>query len=82
MIMSEFSTNEKNVTKFLADYYPINGYSYRYMNNPLEINKVDLLRVYLVNMGIILAHQCIYTVQFLMYIPQDYFLVNRTKLKQ
>jgi FtsP/CotA-like multicopper oxidase with cupredoxin domain len=51
MVMSEFSTDEKNVTKFLADYYPINGYSYQYMKNPLEINKDELLRIYLINMG-------------------------------
>jgi FtsP/CotA-like multicopper oxidase with cupredoxin domain len=51
MVMSEFSTDEKNVTKFLADYYPINGYSYQYMKNPLEINQGELLRLYLVNMG-------------------------------
>lgn len=55
MVMSEFSTNEKNVTKFLADYYPINGYSYQYMSNPLEINQGDLLRIYLVNMGITIS---------------------------
>ncbi len=55
MVMSEFSTEEKNVTKFLADYYPINGYSYQYMNNPLEINQGDLLRIYLVNMGITIS---------------------------
>ena len=55
MVMSEFSTNEKNVTKFLADYYPINGYSYQYMSNPLEINQGDLLRIYLINMGITIS---------------------------
>lgn len=55
MVMSEFSSNEKNVTKFLADYYPINGYSYQYMSNPLEINQGDLLRIYLVNMGITIS---------------------------
>ena len=49
--MSEFSTDQKNVTKFLADYYPINGYSYQYMSNPLEINQGELLRIYLVNLG-------------------------------
>lgn len=51
MVMSEFSTDQKNVTKFLADYYPINGYSYQYMSNPLEINQGELLRIYLVNLG-------------------------------
>ena len=55
MVMSEFSTNEKNATKFLADYYPINGYSYQYMSNPLEINQGDLLRIYLINMGITIS---------------------------
>ncbi|MGZ5511528.1 MAG: multicopper oxidase domain-containing protein, partial [Nitrososphaeraceae archaeon] len=52
MVMSEFSTDEKNVTKFLADYYPINGYSYQYMSHPIEINQGDTLRLYLINMGI------------------------------
>jgi FtsP/CotA-like multicopper oxidase with cupredoxin domain len=52
MVMSEFSTDQKNVTKFLADYYPINGYSYQYMSQPLEINQNDMIRIYLVNLGI------------------------------
>jgi FtsP/CotA-like multicopper oxidase with cupredoxin domain len=52
MVSSEFSTDEKNVTKFLADYYPINGYAYQYMNHPLEINQGDTLRLYIVNEGI------------------------------
>lgn len=52
MVMSEFSMDEKNVTKFLADYYPINGYSYQYLDDPLKINQGDLLRIYLVNLGI------------------------------
>jgi len=52
MVSSEFSTDEKNVTKFLADYYPINGYAYQYMNYPLEINQGDTLRLYIVNEGI------------------------------
>lgn len=51
LIMSEFSTDQKNVTKFLADYYPINGYSYQYMQNPLEVNQGDILRLYVINMG-------------------------------
>ncbi|MGE3860066.1 MAG: multicopper oxidase domain-containing protein [Nitrososphaeraceae archaeon] len=51
MVMSEFSTDEKNVTKFLADYYPINGYSYQYMKHPIEIKQGELLRIYLINMG-------------------------------
>ena len=51
MVMSEFSTDQKNVTKFLADYYPINGYSYQYMSDPLEITQGELLRIYLVNLG-------------------------------
>lgn len=55
MVMSEFSTDEKNVTKFLADHYPINGYSYQYMSYPLEITQGDLLRIYLVNMGITIS---------------------------
>ena len=52
MVSSEFRTDEKNVTKFLADYYPINGYSYQYMSHPLEINQGDMLRLYIVNEGI------------------------------
>ena len=52
MVSSEFRTDEKNVTKFLADYYPINGYAYQYMNYPLEINQGDTLRLYIVNEGI------------------------------
>jgi FtsP/CotA-like multicopper oxidase with cupredoxin domain len=52
MVMSEFSTDQKNVTKFLADYYPINGYSYQYMSDPLEVNQNELTRIYLVNLGI------------------------------
>ena len=52
MVISEFSTDEKDVTKFLADYYTINGYAYQYVRNPLEINQGDILRLYLINVGI------------------------------
>jgi nitrite reductase (NO-forming) len=51
-VMSEFRTNEKNITKFLADYYTINGYSYQYMKKPIEMNQGDTLRLYLINKGI------------------------------
>lgn len=51
MIFSEFSTDENDLTKFIADAYPINGYSFQYMNNPLELNQTDLLRLYVINMG-------------------------------
>jgi len=55
MVMSELSTDEKNVTKFQADYYTINGYSYQYMKKPIEINQGDTLRLYIINMGITIA---------------------------
>ncbi|MGD1837762.1 MAG: multicopper oxidase domain-containing protein [Nitrososphaeraceae archaeon] len=51
MVISEFSHDENDLTKFIADSYPINGYSFQYMNNPLEINQTDLLRLYVINMG-------------------------------
>ena len=51
MVFSEFSHDETDLTKFIADSYPINGYSFQYMNNPLEINQTDLLRLYVINMG-------------------------------
>jgi nitrite reductase (NO-forming) len=79
--MSEFSIDEKNVTKFLADYYPINGYSYQYMSHPLEINQDELLRIYLINMGTTIhspmhRHSTIFDV----YTHQDYFPINHIKL--
>jgi nitrite reductase (NO-forming) len=51
MVFSEFSTDENNLTKFIADVYPINGYSYQYMSNPIEFNQTDLLRIYAINVG-------------------------------
>lgn len=51
MVFSEFSTDEKNLTKFIADVYPVNGYSYQYMNKPFEFNQTDLLRIYAINVG-------------------------------
>jgi hypothetical protein len=36
MVMSEFRSYEKNVTKLLAYYYTINGYSYQYMKKPRD----------------------------------------------
>ena len=81
MVMSEFSTDEKNVTKFLADYYPINGYSYQYMSNPLAINQGDLLRIYLVNMGIAISSPMHLHSTFLTCTHQDSLLINHIKLK-
>lgn len=51
MVMSEFSIDDKNVTKFIADYYPVNGYSYQYIYNPLVINQDEILRLYIINIG-------------------------------
>jgi FtsP/CotA-like multicopper oxidase with cupredoxin domain len=55
MVFSEFSTDENNLTKFIADVYPINGYSYQYINNPFEFNQTDLVRIYAITMGSTIA---------------------------
>lgn len=49
MVMGEYSL--KNQMGFEADYYIINGYADQYVNNPLEINHEDLIRIYLINLG-------------------------------
>lgn len=55
MVFSEFSTDANDLTKFIADVYPINGYSYQYLNKPIEFNQTDLLRIYAINVGSTIA---------------------------
>ena len=49
MVMGEYSL--KNQMGFEADYYMMNGYADQYVDNPLQINQDDLMRIYLINMG-------------------------------
>ncbi len=49
MVMGEYSL--KDQLGLEADYYLINGYADQYMNNPLQINHGDLMRLYVMNIG-------------------------------
>ena len=49
MVMSEFDS--KDMMKFEAEYYLINGYADQYMKNPLEAGEGELVRMYVINIG-------------------------------
>ena len=58
MVMGEYSL--KNQLGLEADYYIINGYADQYMHNPLQISQDDLIRIYLINLGIQFLHLSIF----------------------
>jgi nitrite reductase (NO-forming) len=55
MVMSEYDS--KDIMKFEAEYYPINGYVDQYITNPLEVNHGELVRMYVINIGTTILYQ-------------------------
>ena len=55
MVMSEYDS--KDIMKFEAEYYPINGYADQYIVNPLQVNHGELVRMYVVNIGTTIPYQ-------------------------
>lgn len=55
MVMSEYDS--KDIMKFEAEYYPINGYADQYITNPLEVNHGELVRMYVINIGTTIPYQ-------------------------
>lgn len=49
MVMSEYDS--KDIMKFEAEYYTINGYADQYITNPLEVNHGELVRMYVISIG-------------------------------
>jgi nitrite reductase (NO-forming) len=55
MVMGEYDSKE--IMKFEAEYYPINGYVDQYITNPLEVNHGELVRMYVINIGTTIPYQ-------------------------
>lgn len=55
MVMSEYDS--KDIMKFEAEYYPINGYADQYITNPLQVNHGELVRMYVINIGTTIPYQ-------------------------
>ncbi|HEX2168685.1 MAG TPA: multicopper oxidase domain-containing protein [Nitrososphaera sp.] len=55
MVMGEYDSKE--IMKFEAEYYPINGYADQYITNPLEVNHGELVRMYIINIGTTIPYQ-------------------------
>ena len=55
MVMSEF--DDDNIMKFETEYYPINGYIDQYVHNPIQVNYDELVRLYVINMGVTIPFQ-------------------------
>ena len=55
MVMSEYDS--KDIMKFEAEYYPINGYADQYITNPLKVNHGELVRMYVINIGTTIPYQ-------------------------
>jgi nitrite reductase (NO-forming) len=55
MVMNEYDS--KDVMKFEAEYYPINGYTDQYIANPLKVNHGELVRMYVINIGTTIPYQ-------------------------
>jgi nitrite reductase (NO-forming) len=55
MVIGEYDSKE--VMKFEAEYYPINGYADQYIINPLEVNNDELVRMYVINIGTTIPYQ-------------------------
>jgi nitrite reductase (NO-forming) len=55
MVMGEYDSKE--IMKFEAEYYPINGYADQYITNPLEVNYGELVRMYVINIGTTIPYQ-------------------------
>jgi nitrite reductase (NO-forming) len=55
LVMSEYDS--KDIMKFEAEYYPINGYADQYMKNPLQAMDGELVRMYVINIGTTIPYQ-------------------------
>ncbi|HKH86142.1 MAG TPA: multicopper oxidase domain-containing protein [Nitrososphaera sp.] len=55
MVMSEY--DKDNIMKFETEYYPINGYLDQYVHNPIQVNRDELVRLYVINIGTTIPYQ-------------------------
>src|SRR5215216_2698913 len=55
MVLSEF--DDENIMKFETKYYPINGYLDQYVQNPIQVNRDELVRLYVINIGTTIPYQ-------------------------
>src|SRR5215213_4585178 len=55
MVLSEF--DDDNIMKFETKYYPINGYLDQYVQNPIQVNRDELVRLYVINIGTTIPYQ-------------------------
>lgn len=55
MVIGEYDT--KDIMKFDAEYYLINGYADQYLKNPLEAVNGELVRMYVINIGTTIPSQ-------------------------
>lgn len=55
MVMSEYDSKE--IMKFEAEYYPINGYADQYIQTPLRAEQDELIRIYAINIGTTIPYQ-------------------------
>lgn len=55
MVMSEY--DDDNIMKFETEYYPINGYLDQYVQNPIQVNRDELVRLYVINIGTTIPYQ-------------------------
>ncbi len=55
MVLSEY--DDDNIMKFETKYYPINGYLDQYVQNPIQVNRDELVRLYVINIGTTIPYQ-------------------------
>ena len=55
MVLSEF--DDDNIMSFETEYYPINGYLDQYVQNPIQVNLDELVRLYVINIGTTIPYQ-------------------------
>src|SRR5215203_1775612 len=55
MVLSEY--DDDNIMKFETQYYPINGYLDQYVQNPIQVNRDELVRLYVINIGTTIPYQ-------------------------
>jgi len=55
MVLSEY--DDDNILKFETEYYPINGYLDQYVQNPIQVNRDELVRLYVINIGTTIPYQ-------------------------
>src|SRR5215208_2698325 len=54
-VLSEF--DDDNIMKFETKYYPINGYLDQYVQNPIQVDRDELVRLYVINIGTTIPYQ-------------------------